>query len=490
MVRLAQELREQSRWRVRERFAGMRTIEALVHGEFMPPAELQARDAAARAMMFRHAAAESPFWAARLARADAGLKDSHALPILRKDEIRDNAEAMLARNLPAGEVVGTSTSTSGSTGMPLSVPHSARSIGAFGLLRQRAMRWFRFDPARLLGASQPTSNLPRQPDGSRFPDGVTLRLPSWLNVGHLFHTGACIAIGHTTPVAQQVDWLERERPAYLIALGAYVEALAWQSRARPDFLHGIYAISQTMTPAMRALAERELGAPVGMLYGLNELGIVAARCHECGRYHVNAEYCHLEIVDEEGRPCRAGERGRIVVTSLADTAMPLLRYDTDDLADAVDGPCPCGRTLPAFGEVHGRYRRIAYLPPGTFEHWAILQRTISGLPAELLAPLRQYQLYQHRDRSCELRLVNDGPLAPAFEQRVRDAWRAVDGDAPMPLTLLHVDGSTARPPAARWRTCCRRSHPGPAKPVSSCAGEGAERRQPAGYAPESMAGAR
>jgi hypothetical protein len=55
----------------------------------------------------------------------------------------------------------------------------------------------------------------------------------------------------------------------------------------------------------------------------------------------------VEIVDEAGAPCAAGRAGRFVVTGLMNLAVPLMRYDSDDLVTALDGPCPCGRNGPA-----------------------------------------------------------------------------------------------------------------------------------------------
>ena len=57
--------------------------------------------------------------------------------------------------------------------------------------------------------------------------------------------------------------------------------------------------------------------------------------------------------------------------------MPLIRYDTGDLAQAVEGPCPCGRTLPSFGEIAGRYRRFAGLPDHTRDRVRVLQRAFA-----------------------------------------------------------------------------------------------------------------
>ena len=103
---------------------------------------------------------------------------------------------------------------------------------------------------------------------------------------------------------------------------------------------------------MREHIERSFGCPIHQNYGLNEIGLVATRC-DAGRYHVHSEHCIVEIVGPDGRSVAPGETGRLIVTGLNNWAMPLLRYDADDLGTAVEGPCPCGRTLPSFGDVVG-----------------------------------------------------------------------------------------------------------------------------------------
>jgi len=200
---------------------------------------------------------------------------------------------------------------------------------------------------------------------------------------------------------------------------------------------------------MRKTIERHFAAPVHENYGFNEFGIVASRCPEGGRYHVNTEHCLVEIADEDGRPCPPGQRGRLLVTTMVNLAMPLLRYDSGDLAEAVEGPCPCGRTLPAFGTIHGRYRRLANLPPGSFTRYMILRRALSDMPDTLAAPMRQFQIHQFRDGSWEARLVTSAPLADAFYAHVETEWRQSGSPAP-PLAVILVD-QIPRPPGGKFQ---------------------------------------
>jgi len=200
----------------------------------------------------------------------------------------------------------------------------------------------------------------------------------------------------------------------------------------------VVAISEQLTPSMRRYVERRFGTPVHQIYGLTEFGLAAVRC-DAGRYHVHREHCLVEILDDAGRACAPGETGRIVLTGLSNFTMPLIRYDTGDLAEAAAGDCPCGRTLPSFGEIVGRYGRIAYLPPGTMGPVLAVREAIESMPTDMMGGLREFQIHQYADKRMELRLVARTPLPEAFFARIRAVWaKATDAEGPE-LAILSVD---------------------------------------------------
>ena len=84
-----------------------------------------------------------------------------------------------------------------------------------------------------------------------------------------------------------------------------------------------------------------LGVTVVDQYALTETWAVALSCPH-GARHVNREAVIVEILDDSDRPVRAGEFGRIVVTSLKERLLPFVRYVTGDTGRLLDQPCPCG----------------------------------------------------------------------------------------------------------------------------------------------------
>src|SRR5436305_5091145 len=80
----------------------------------------------------------------------------------------------------------------------------------------------------------------------------------------------------------------------------------------------------------REICRTHFGAEIVDTYGAEEIGHLAAQCRQCGEYHVSAEAVLLEVLRPDGSLAREGEIGRVVVTSLYNYAMPLIRYELGD----------------------------------------------------------------------------------------------------------------------------------------------------------------
>ena len=450
---------EQRRWKLLPKWSKSDWHNHLVRREFQGAEQQAARAADALRRILGFAVERVPYYRALFERLGLTVDsirspaDLPALPMLTRSIVQEQAVALRAESLPEGEVFAGMTKTSGSTGQPVAVFHTRRSFWMYHLLKQRQMRWARFDPMGRIGMIRPPQDLPKDPKGRRIEVGETARRDSWApQVGPFFETGPMFGFSNRNSLESQMDWVQAQKLDYLIGQSAELEHLALGFQDQPQFqgLQGIMAITQQLTPEMRQRVERVFKSTVLETYGFNEIGIVANRCLEGGRFHVNAEHCLVEIVDAEGNPCPPGQRGHLLATGLMNPAMPLLRYDSGDLAEPVEGPCPCGRTLPSFGAIHGRYRRIANLPGDTFKYWAALRRALGDMPDDLSKHLRQYQVHQYRDGRYELRLVVAGDLAPAFKERIEAEWAETGAPEPPPLSVLIVD-EIPRPPGGKFQ---------------------------------------
>jgi phenylacetate-CoA ligase len=297
-----------------------------------------------------HAARHSPFYRRKLrgARVDPSkirtLDDLRRLPFTTKDELKDNQAA----HPPWGDVLAVPLAdvlrvhlTSATTGRPLAFLdtaadwygfyHSyARSLHAFGVRKSdMVMAAFSYGP--------------------------------WIGYWSGFHAAqdlGCLVypVGGLS-TEQRLDALLAYpitvlgcTPSYALFLAEAAAKkgidLAKESKLKITWHTGEPGAS---IPATKAKIESAFGVRAYDLPGLTEIAAWGFECGaRAGLTHVHEDYVYPEVLDEQERPVKPGERGELVFTSLYRKAMPLLRYRTRDVVQLADRRCPCGRTLIAF----------------------------------------------------------------------------------------------------------------------------------------------
>jgi phenylacetate-CoA ligase len=110
----------------------------------------------------------------------------------------------------------------------------------------------------------------------------------------------------------------------------------------------------------KLLMESQLGVPVINEYGASELDLIAFQNNN-NEWQVNAETLFVEILDEQNRILPYGKEGRIVITSLYNTAHPFIRYDIGDIG-ILDEKSTLKK--PILKKLIGRTNDIAILPSG------------------------------------------------------------------------------------------------------------------------------
>ena len=143
-------------------------------------------------------------------------------------------------------------------------------------------------------------------------------------------------------------------------------------------------------------------------YGCEEVSLVACECEQHNGLHVNADGIYLEVLRRDGTPCAAGETGMIVLTDLANRAMPMLRYQVGDMGALGDRLCPCGRGLPLLEKIEGRSADYVITPRGEY---------VSGISLTdhfntLIPGVVQLQIVQEELDRFRFRIVQRAGLRP------------------------------------------------------------------------------
>jgi phenylacetate-CoA ligase len=198
-------------------------------------------------------------------------------------------------------------------------------------------------------------------------------------------------------------------------------------------LRELWTGGETLGVAARERIERVLGCTVRNSYGASEFLAMGWECGH-GHMHINTDWLLLEPVDERLQPVPPGHASHsVLLTNLANTVQPLIRYEMGDQITLHEEPCACGSPLPWI-EVMGRrddILRVRGVQP---------RSTVALLPLALSTVLEEdagvfdFQIRQRDDRTLVLRLPEKGEMGKQALQRARAALKGYalrQGAAPL-----------------------------------------------------------
>lgn len=370
-------------------------------------AEEQARQLAALAA---HARDSVPFYAER------GVTG-----VTTREQWIAAGDALLSRKYPADHGGVEVQMTSRTSGKPVKVRATEVTSLFWKALTLRDHGWWRRDLREKLAAIRYTGS------NAAAPDGASYR--GWGPATEAVAPDAPLAmLSIASSTEEQLAWLQREQPAYLLVYPSAFGAIARMMLARGVRLPSVRqvrTISEGLSEDTRRLCAEAFGVPLVDVYSAQEVGYVAMQCPfdpAKVTYHVAAESVVVEVLREDGSPCGPGESGRVVVTDLHNFAMPVIRYDIGDDAEVAE-PCACGRGLPALARVVGRRRQMLRYRDGS-TRWPVF--TVACREA---ARYREVQLVQTAVGTLVLRVLPEaGGLEPGAEEALARALHATLGD--------------------------------------------------------------
>jgi phenylacetate-CoA ligase len=171
-----------------------------------------------------------------------------------------------------------------------------------------------------------------------------------------------------------------------------------------DFLKAIIVTSEVLTNEQRILMESYFNVPVINEYGCSEVGIIAAECPHHG-LHISAENIVVEIM-KNGSPAKLGELGEVVITSLNNHAMPLIRYKIGDVATISNKSCSCGRALPLLKNIEGRVNNMVVTPEGKISSGLVFYY-ISRSLIEKKGGVKKFKVVQNQVDRITFQIVKD-----------------------------------------------------------------------------------
>ena len=282
----------------------------------------------------------------------------HSLPILSRRQVQENFDGLYFKSQEYDPNDYAVQSTSGSTGKPVSVMKFAPLYSAeYDALTLTEWQLNNRDTSKTISTFRIVET-----EYDEVPLGAPL---SYIGSTRL-HTSRSI-LKRTIP--ELLDELHRLRPTYLFVNGIVARQLALaqlESSYEPIKIEQFLTVSDRIDPQLRTLILDVFGARIIDRYSSEEFGYIAMQCPVHNHLHVCAPSLIVEVVDEKGNACGVGVPGRVLITSLHNFAMPLIRYEIGDIAELGE-PCDTDLSWPVLNQVNGRVRDSITLPDGRFQ---------------------------------------------------------------------------------------------------------------------------
>ena len=385
--------------------------------EQLPRAEFDRLHAERLRTILEYAHARVPLyrssrWSSALSDGDPGSIDRW--PLLDKDTLRARFEDLRAEPPPRRVLT---RRTSGTTGPRVKVAMTPSSDTWGWAHRYRALLWH----------------------------GIPIGVPS-LRLSHerrvlrdLVKGEQCVpSLDSPEEIDQAIRYLIDKRPVLVTGPASIMFSLARDLRERgvtEPLAEFARVGGEQLFRFQRNEIESFLCGRVINSYGSTETGALAGEC-PAGSLHVYADHVHLEIFDGDS-PAAHGEIGEIVVTSLRNTAMPLVRYPVGDRGRLSRDACPCGLPHPVLENLQARSGDMVCAADGSAHHASELAERLDVFFADPVADgVRQVRFRQQDTLTWEVWMdVADGFLAAkscarqAVERRLAGLVRETLGAA-------------------------------------------------------------
>lgn len=346
------------------------------------------------------AAAKIPFYAERFG-GRARIENLARLSILRREDVPALYRSVTAKLSSLQGILH--AASSGTTGVRAEFLFDWRHQRLRYAARARYLRAHRFNPLRrtawIIGGRvlAPGAEVEEE---SRFLSPVL--------VGVRF-------LSNSIPFPQLADAVARIDPVFIYLYPTMLDGLLREFEKQPGRLPSLRLVltgGEILDDELRAQTRRILGVEIADNYGSTE-AFLAWQC-PMGSYHQNAEHVLIEIVDDAGNEVAAGKMGRVLVTTLGNYLMPLVRYEIGDYAVAASGPCACGRRLPLLGSVLGRGMNLFRYPDGRLVATWDLVNTLRLFPE-----MKLFHIVQKSFDHVLVKYVGDAPVSADREENIR-----------------------------------------------------------------------
>lgn len=403
------------RCQYRERY---QLLDQLSHTQAMRQDEVILKQQAALSDIIRHATLHTRYYRDKytgmpLPAAGAPID---TLPILRKSEVIAHKDAMLADSVDSASLrLGR---TGGSTGSPVAFYYDQHKMELMRAGMLRSYQLSSWQPGQKIlnfwGARQ---DLKTATVGKQISDFIAAEK----TLAAYDYTEADLAL-----------WVKQIRHYKPVLLQGYASILAELARyildqdiQLPAQLIGVYSTAEMLHDWQRQLMQRAFNCNIYNQYGSREIPNIGCECAQ-GNLHIFTDMVYLESVRED-------QEDKLIITSLTNRVMPMIRYDIGDSGTLKTGDCACGSPFPLLEMGVCRSNDLIKTSAGKNVYPSYFIHLLDGFDG-----IKQFQFVQTGLDALTLNLHATRTLSSDEQYRLQSRVRR-EVDADMRLDIRHVE---------------------------------------------------
>lgn len=313
--------------------------------------------------------------------------DLKKLPTLTKEDVRGNTVKLIANNFDKKKLIA--ESTSGTTGTPLTVWHDDKTYVYQKAVQFLHHQWAGYNNKEWIGILA----------GYKVVSINRSKPPFWVKnyIGKQIHFSTYHLNSNNTKFYYYE--LKKSRVKYLLG---YPSAIGLLAKFINNYTHesipmkGIFLSSEPIYDWQREEIKRAFQCNIYDYFGQAEKVTSAISCGMTSNLHLNMELSAIELVKFDDK------NFNIIGTSLVNYAMPLIRYELNDLTSGILNNCPCGRKHTLLKPIDTKMEDYVITPEGN-----LISASLLTFPFKRAKGIIESQIIQNDKNSLIVKLVTN-----------------------------------------------------------------------------------
>ncbi len=338
------------------------------------------------------------------------------LPILHKHDLIQHRENMVSdivnrENIRLGH-------TGGSTGNPLSFYYDDYKTELMRAGMSRSYIWSGWQPGEKIlnfwGAKQDIKAHKLKNTYREFT-AAEKTIAAWEYAEAELYQWVCFIKNYKPVLLQGYASILADVAAYILE----------NKISMPRSLKGIYSTAEVLYDWQRELMQRAFNCKVYNQYGCREIPNIGVECSQ-GNIHVFTDMVYLESINNNGE-------NKLIITSLTNYLMPMIRYENGDNGKLKLGQCACGSTFPMMEMGVCRSNDFIKTANGNKIAPSYFNRLLDGL-----TEIKQYQFVQTQINQLNININAKTRLDAAILKTLKETIKNDLGED-MQVAINYVD---------------------------------------------------